>query len=129
MKLTPKQSEIAKDDSRFRVICAGRRFGKTILAAEEMIGKAIAEDDRKITYIAPTFQQARDIAWEHLKSRCKPIIEDSNESQLKLTIRTQRGGTSTITLKSWDAIETLRGQYFDFLVLDEVAMMKNFFKK
>lgn len=126
MILSPKQNEIAKSRKRFRVVNAGRRFGKTILAVEEMLGVAIAKNDRRISYIAPTFQQARDIAWEHLKNRSKPITVDTNESQLKITVRTQAGGTSTITLKSWDAIESLRGQSFHFLVIDEVAMMRNF---
>lgn len=126
MLLSPKQTEIAKSRKRFRVINAGRRFGKTILAVEEILGVAVAKADRRIAYIAPTFQQARDIAWEHLKRRCQPIAVDTNESQLKIVVRTQDGGTSTITLKSWDAIESLRGQSFHFLVIDEVAMMRNF---
>lgn len=124
--LTPKQNEIGACDVRFRVLNAGRRFGKTILAIEEMVGVAVAENDRRVAYVAPTFQQARDICWEQLKRRCEPIIIDANETQLKLTIKTQRGGTSTIFLKSWDAIESLRGQMFHFLVIDEVAMMRNF---
>lgn len=91
-----------------------------------MLGVAVAKNEQRIAYIAPTFQQARDIAWEHLKKRCQPIISDVNESQLKIVVKTAKGGTSTITLKSWDAIETLRGQSFHFLVIDEVAMMRNF---
>ena len=126
MLLTPKQNEIAKDNTRFRVCCCGRRFGKTILAIEEMIGVAIAGKGRKLAYVAPTFQAARDIAWDHLKARCSPIATDVNESQLKISIKTQEGGSSSIVLKSWDAIETLRGQKFHFLVLDEVAMYRNF---
>jgi PBSX family phage terminase large subunit len=124
--LTPKQNDIAACLKRFRVLVAGRRFGKTVLAVEEMIGVAVSAPDRKVAYIAPTFQQARDICWEQLKKRCAPIIVEANETQLKLTIRTQGNGTSTIVLKSWDAIESLRGQFFHFLVLDEVAMYRNF---
>jgi len=124
--LTPKQNEIAKSTKRFRVINAGRRFGKTILSVEEMIGVAVAKPEQRVAYIAPTFQQARDIAWENLKRRCQPIAIDTNESQLKITIKTKGNGTSTITLKSWDAIESLRGQSFHFIVIDEVAMMRNF---
>lgn len=124
--LTPIQNTIAEDNTRFRVLNAGRRFGKTVLAVEEMMGVAFAENDRRVAYIAPTFQQARDICWEQLKKRCASIIIDANETQLKLTVKTQRGGTSVIFLKSWDAIESLRGQMFHFLVIDEVAMMRNF---
>lgn len=126
MVLTPKQSQIASSAVRFRVVNAGRRFGKTVLAIEEMIGVAVAANDRRIAYIAPTFDQARDIAWDQLKQRCAPIARYINGSRLEIALATQDGGTSLIVLKSWDAIESLRGQKFNFLVLDEVAMMKNF---
>ena len=91
-----------------------------------MIGFAIRDNDQRIAYIAPTFQQARDIAWEQLKSRCQPIATNINESRLTITVTTIHNGTSTIMLKSWDAVETLRGQKFHFIVIDEVAMMRNF---
>jgi phage terminase large subunit len=41
-------------------------------------------------------------------------------------VHTVAGGESFIVLRGWEAVETLRGQQFDFLVLDEVASMRNF---
>ena len=125
MLLTPSQTEIAQDTHRFRVVNCGRRFGKTTLAIEEMKGKAVAKPSR-IAYIAPTYQQARDIAWEQLKSELKPIIIKINESRLELTTKTLQGGESLIVLRGWEAIETLRGQKFDFIVVDEIASMRNY---
>lgn len=125
MLLTPSQTEIAKDTHRFRVVNCGRRFGKTTLSIEEIKGKAVAKPSR-ISYIAPTYQQARDIAWEQLKSELKPIILKINESRLELTTKTLKGGESLIVLRGWEAIETLRGQKFDFIVVDEIASMRNF---
>ena len=125
MKLHESQSVIAKDTSRFRVINCGRRFGKTILACEEIKGKALYKNTR-ICYIAPTYQQARDIAWQTLVKELKPIIKKVNESRLELTVNNLVKGTSLIQLRGWEAIETLRGQHFDFIVIDEVAMMRNF---
>ena len=55
--LTPSQSIIASDNTRFRVINCGRRFGKTTLAVEEIKGVALSKE-AKIAYIAPTYQQA-----------------------------------------------------------------------
>lgn len=127
MILTPAQKEIAKDTHRFRVLNCGRRFGKTSLAVVEMIGKAVAKKERKIAYIAPTYQQARDIAWAELKKIAEPVAVNINESRLELTVKTQDGGTSLIILRGWEAVETLRGQKFDFLVLDEVREMRHFF--
>lgn len=125
MVLTPLQSEIAKDRHRFRVLCVGRRGGKTTLAIEEIKGKAIGKVSR-IAYIAPTYQQARDIAWEQIKKELLPAIISINESRLEIKVRTIKVEESLIVLRGWESIETLRGQAFDFLVIDEVAMMRNF---
>src|SRR3990167_7626761 len=125
VSLHPKQREIAKSRARFKVIRAGRRFGKTVLAGEIIKAKALSKPSR-IAYIAPTYQQARDIAWEMLKKELLPIILNVNESRLELTVVTQNREESLIILRGWESIETLRGQAFDLLVIDEVAMMRNF---
>lgn len=125
MLLHKTQGEIASDTHRFRVLCCGRRWGKTTLAVEEIKGLALSKNAR-IAYIAPTFQQARDIAWQMLLSELRPIIKKANESRLELEVRNTVGGTSSIQLRGWEAIETLRGQFFDFIVIDEVASMRNF---
>lgn len=126
MNFHPAQSTIASDTHRFRVVNCGRRFGKTFLASYEMVAKAVYGDDRKICYIAPTYQAARDITWEQLKKIILPIQESINESRLEVTVRTKNGGISTIYLKGWESVETLRGMKFDFIVLDEVASYRNF---
>jgi hypothetical protein len=123
--LTPAQNVIAGDTHRFRVLNCGRRFGKTSLSIEEMKGKALGKESR-IAYIAPTVQQARDIAWEQLKRELRPVATYINESRLEIRVHTVAGGESFIVLRGWEAVETLRGQQFDFLVLDEVASMRNF---
>lgn len=124
MNLTLCQGIIAKDPHRFRVICSGRRFGKTTLACEEIKACAVHKAAR-IAYIAPTYQQARDIAWEQLKKEIEPIINDINESRLEMRVKSLKG-ESIIFLRGWESIEGLRGQKFDLLILDEVAMMRNF---
>lgn len=123
--LHPAQNKIASSTARFRVVNAGRRFGKTVLACEEIKGVALYKEAR-IVYIAPTIQQARDIMWNQLKKELQPIIKKANESRLELEVSNKDGKSSFIQLKGWEAIETLRGQAFDFIVLDEVASMRNF---
>lgn len=125
MVLHPTQNLVASDIHRFRVVDCGRRWGKTTLAVEEMKGCVLGKPSR-VCYIAPTYQQARDIAWEMLKSSLRPIITDINESRLELRLRGLHQGQSVIFLRGWEAIETLRGQAFDFLVPDEVASYRNF---
>src|SRR3990167_11073603 len=126
MLLHPAQKKIVQDKSRFRVLLAGRRFGKTVLAVEEMVFKAVSTKDARVVYIAPTFQSARDIAWEQLRKRVSGIASNINETRLEMEVANRFKGESKIFLRSWDSVETLRGQYFDFIVLDEVAQYKSF---
>lgn len=121
MLLHETQKPVARDRHRFRVLCCGRRWGKTTLSIDQMKGRAAIPNSR-IAYIAPTYQQARDIAWEQLKRECTEASESINESRLEITLV----NGSKIILRGWEAIDTLRGQKFDLIVLDEVAMMRNF---
>jgi PBSX family phage terminase large subunit len=123
MILHQNQNIIASDIHRFRVCVNGRRWGKTTLGVEEIKGKALARPNH-IAYIAPTYQQARDIAWEMLKKELQPIIISVNESRLELKVKAKKG-ESIIVLRGWESIETLRGQQFDFIVIDEIAQMRN----
>ena len=125
MLLTQSQKEIARDTHRFRVACAGRRWGKTMLAAEEIKGKAISQECR-IAYIATTYGQARDIIWNILVKELLPITIKANESRLEIEVKNLKGTTSLIQLRGWENVDTLRGQKFHFIVVDEVAMMRNF---
>ncbi len=122
IQLTPAQAVIASDLHRFRVLCCGRRFGKTTLAIDQIKGCAALRAGSRIAYIAPTFQQARDIAWQQLKKDCKDAAEFVNETRLEIKLV----NGSLIVLRGWESIETLRGQQFDLVVLDEVASMRNF---
>ena len=125
MELTPAQAVIMKDRHRFRVVNCGRRFGKTTEAGEEIKGKALSKPSR-ICYIAPTYQQARDIAWEQFKNELRPSIKNINDARLEIKTKTQGEGESIIFLRGWESVETLRGQKFDLLVIDEIASMRNF---
>lgn len=118
MRPTPAQKTILQDRHRYKVINCGRRFGKTTLAVDAIAGY-IASGKERVVYIAPTYQQARDIAWEMLKKVF--LGAQFNESRLEVRI-----GDRTVYLRGWEAVETLRGQKFDFIVIDEIAMMRNF---
>lgn len=126
MILHPAQSQIVLDPHRFRVVNCGRRFGKTTLAVVEMVGKAVSQDNQIVSYIAPTFQQARDISWSLLRKVADPVTVKVNESRLELTVKTKYGGTSLISLRGWESIETMRGMRNDLVIPDEVSSYRNF---
>jgi len=122
----PAQAEIVDDTSRFRVAVCGRRFGKTTVSTEEMFAFALFRPKTKVVYIAPTIKQARDIAWAMLKDVTRQAwVESPNETRLELKIKCKNGETSEIWLRGSENIESLRGLRIDFLVIDEVASMKD----
>lgn len=120
------QSLVAQSKAKFRVVNCGRQWGKTTLACWEMLACAYAKQGRKVAYFATTYGQARDIAWTYLLDITKDIRVSTNETRLELKVKTQDGGTSEITLRGFESVETVRGLQFDFMVLDEVAKMRNF---
>ena len=121
MKLTPPQSRIFEDDTRFRVVVAGRRFGKTFLSTAELLNRALSKPDQNVWYVAPTYKAAKEIAWDMLSEQIPPdYITSKNETSL--TIALLNG--STIALKGAEKPDNLRGRSLDFVVLDEFADMR-----
>lgn len=116
--LTAAQKLIANDTHRFRVVVAGRRFGKTHLAIRELAYHA-REPDREIWYVAPSYKMAKNIVWRKLKNRLQDLnwVEKHNETEMSLTLK----NGSQISLKGADNYDSLRGVGLDFIVLDEFA--------
>src|SRR5579884_1881023 len=121
LRLQPAQADVFRSQSRFRVLVAGRRFGKTQLALAELVSCVWDFPNRTAWYIAPTYRQAKIIAWDRLKTmlRAAPGVA-FNESEL--TVRLEKGGL--ISLRGADHYDSLRGSGLDFVVLDEFASMK-----
>lgn len=121
MDLTTPQSDIFSDDSRFRVVVAGRRFGKTFLSTAELLRQAIKGKNRNVWYVAPTYKAAKEIAWDMLVNAVpREYIAKSNETSLTLTLI----NGSNISLKGAEKPDNLRGRSLDFVVLDEFADMR-----
>ncbi len=130
-KLHPAQSQIASDNHRFRVVNCGRRFGKSTLAAWEMVGFAVAYDKARIPYYGPTRDDARDIMWNMIQEIAGDLIVDKNEGRLELTLRNMHGGTSQILLYGWEAVKERKkgvGVKNNFIVLDEVSKYRGFWE-
>jgi hypothetical protein len=123
--LHSSQKEVVVDTHPYRVVCCGRQWGKTTLTVLEMVALARSRPTR-IAYFATTYDQARNIAWTYLKELSKPLwVKQPNESRLEIQIASQDGGVSEISLRGFENIETVRGQQFDLVVIDEVASLNN----
>lgn len=111
------------ESHRFAVLVAHRRMGKTVLAVNHIIKRAIVDGKERgfYAYIAPFRIQAKAIAWAYLKHYTAPIpMLKVNESELSITLP----NSAAIRIFGADNPDALRGLYFDGVVMDEVAQMK-----
>ncbi len=110
---------------RFNVLVLHRRFGKTTLSINEMIDMALRNQlhNPQYAYIAPTYKQAKMVAWEFFNdfTRNIPGVE-VNKSELSITIyRPSRGDKIKFMLLGAESPDALRGIYLDGCILDEYA--------
>ena len=120
MPLSEVQQIVSDDPNRFKVVVAGRRWGKSWLSMHEM-AKAARFPNSKVFYVAPTFAMCRQILWDDIKEkfiRCR-WAKKINESNLTITLV----NGSQIFLRSGDNPDNLRGVSMDYLVMDEAAMI------
>ena len=126
--LHKKQMEVFTSKARFKVCAAGRRGGKTFLSAILLLINALKDKNdegielknKEVWYIAPTFNQAKDIMWALLKDLGKEVIESTLENTATARLINGR----RIQLKGADRPDTLRGVGVSYVVLDEYAFMK-----
>lgn len=107
---------------RWSCIVAHRRAGKTVACVNELITRALAtkKQHARYAYIAPYYSQAKSIAWDYLKQYSNEVRTKVNESELQVEIYTG----SKIRLYGADNPDSLRGNYFDGVILDEYADMR-----
>ena len=120
VSLLPWQQKVFNDNTRFKVIAAGRRTGKSRLAAWMLIIRALQAERGHVFYVPPTQGQARDIMWQVLLEIGHPVIATSHVNNLQIKLV----NGATIALKGADRPETMRGVSLRFLVMDEYADMK-----
>ena len=127
-ELHDKQREIFLSKARFRVVGAGRRGGKTYLSAIELLINGLKNENehgisltnKEVWYVAPTFQQGKDVMWNLLKDVGRDVIAATYENVATAKLINGR----RIQIKGADRPDSLRGVGISFVVLDEYAFMK-----
>ncbi len=122
MKVTLKPPQWTVFRSRGPVSGSGGRdagSGKPILALTELCQAAWGQN-RLAWYVAPTYRQAKRIAWKPLQQMTRDYWA-ANPNQSDLRIELISGGT--IALRGADNYDSLRGDGLNFVVLDEYASM------
>ena len=118
----PREQQIAiheaVDKHRFTVVVAHRRMGKSVCAINHLIKAAIEcqKPNPRFAYIAPTYAQSKRVAWDYLLEFTRPLGAVANISELRVDFWGRR-----ISLYGSDNADSLRGQYFDGVILDEIG--------
>jgi phage terminase large subunit-like protein len=132
VQLHEAQSEVFNDEHLYKVVAAGRRFGKSYLAAVLLYiegskthkirsdGSEIDLINEVVYYVGPTFKQARENLWNVMMDLGQGLIEGvrQNEGEIKLT------NGRIIRFKGADDPDSLRGVGLSYVVMDEYAFMK-----
>ena len=119
--LLPWQQEVYSDPTRFKVIAAGRRCGKSRLAATTLIIEGLrCPPGSAVLYVSPTMGQSRQIIWDLLLDLGREVIQSSHVNNLDITLI----NGARIYVRGADRPDTLRGVSLTYAVLDEVADIK-----
>ena len=120
-QLLPWQKTVMDDVHRFKVICAGRRCGKSRLAAVTLLLEGLqCPSGSGVMYVAPTQSQARVIIWSLLLDIGRGVIKSSHVNNSEITL----ANGAVIYVRGADRPDTLRGVSLSYAVLDEYADMK-----
>lgn len=115
-----KQLEIYNDTHRFKIVCCGRRFGKTRMCAYIVIIWALMKSDQVVWIVSPKYAQTA-IMWRMIKKFLpKDYVRDIKEGDMVIELI----NGSTIWAKSADNPDALVGEGLDLLIMDEAARVK-----
>ena len=76
------QGQVFSSDKRFRVLVAGRRFGKSYLSCVELLRGALNRPGETFFYCAPTYRMA--------KGYCVESVKKAGSEGLDQELRTKR---------------------------------------
>jgi len=120
-KLLKWQQTVFTNKTRFKVVAAGRRCGKSRLSAVSLLIEALnCPEGSSVMYVAPTLGQARTIIWDLLHDLGRPVIKSSHVNNLEISLINGR----KILVRGADNPDSLRGVSLTYLVLDECAFIK-----
>ena len=114
----PAQKQVLDCDSRFIVMMAGRRFGKSLISQTISIDTAV--NKKRVAYITPTYQLGK-IFFKEIVDLLPPEIYTKNESDLVINFIT--GGS--IRFFTGERLDNLRGLKFHLAVIDEASFIPN----
>lgn len=119
----PKQACIMQDPTRFRVVAAGRRFGKTEMACHELTEYAISVPDSTVWWVAPRYEDANELGYDNVKEILPQGVIENTSKRFPRRIHLVNG--TTISFRSSDREDSLRGRGVNYGVVDEAGSIPN----
>jgi len=120
-KLNDWQYKVATDNHRFRIVCAGRRSGKSVLSRYLILQQAL-EKQGLYWIVSPTYKTSKMIHWREFQREIpQQWISKKNEVELSITLK----NGSIIQLKGAENPDALRGVKLRGIVIDEIASIRN----
>jgi phage terminase large subunit len=119
--LTGPQRQVWDSPERFKLLCSGRRFGKTYLCISRLVAWAIEHPGSLNWYVTQNYKSAKQIAWRQLRSMI-PVEMFAKKNEAELSVELANG--SIIALKGAENADSLRGVSLSSLIVDEAAYVK-----
>lgn len=122
--LHPPQIQVLAESSRFNTLCCGRRWGKTTLSEDLIIGPDSelngALNGFPVAYFAPTYKMLMEV-WRELNTTLYPIINAKSETEKRIELY----GGGIIDFWSLEDPNSIRGRFYKRAVIDEAAIARN----
>jgi predicted phage terminase large subunit-like protein len=115
------QLKVAKSEARWKILCAGRRFGKTRLGVQ--LCMEVALRGGRAWWVAPTFSIAR-VGWRDIAASAKSFPREIEPTVSLANMQIDLANGGSIAVRSADNPQRLRGEGLDYLVMDEAAFVK-----
>lgn len=110
---------INKENYKYYVLNIGRQFGKSILGINQMLYWSINDSGCSIAWVTPIYKQGKKVFDEIEKATVKSGLFEFNKSELTI-----KKGKSTINFFSGERPDNIRGNTFDYLIIDEFAFTR-----
>jgi hypothetical protein len=112
-------NSINNSNYKYYVLNIGRQFGKSILGINQMLYWAINNKGSSIAWVTPIYKQGKKVFDEIEKATVKSGLFEFNKSELTI-----KNGSSIIQFFSGERPDNIRGNTFDFLIIDEFAFTR-----
>lgn len=127
-KPRPFQAALHRSLKRFNVAVCHRRFGKSYFSLRHLQIQMLQNKKTRpqYAYIAPTYAQAKKVAWDYAKEFFSKLPGfKSYEQELKIEISHPyiQGDKCVLYLIGADNPDSIRGIYLDGVVIDEYAQI------